>query len=155
MYIGLHVKYPLFLSDFNRASIFLTDFRKILKYQISQNSVQWAGCFSMRTKGRTDMTKLTVFFRQFWEGVLKTRVENGASRWNWPIHFPADFSSTFYHNLFSIVTTLLRGLWGIGIPFLAGDVFLLLTVAPTPVLDLQEPPNQRNARRGFDLSPSI
>ena len=26
MYIGLHVKYPLFLSDFIGTSIFLTDF---------------------------------------------------------------------------------------------------------------------------------
>jgi len=28
MYIGLHVKYPLFLSDFNETRIFSTDFRK-------------------------------------------------------------------------------------------------------------------------------
>ena len=28
MYIGLHVKCPLFLSDFNETSIFVTDFRK-------------------------------------------------------------------------------------------------------------------------------
>jgi len=30
MYIGLHVKYPLFLPDFNRTSIFSKDLRKIL-----------------------------------------------------------------------------------------------------------------------------
>ena len=35
MYFGLHVSYPLFLSDINETRIFLTDFRKILRYQIS------------------------------------------------------------------------------------------------------------------------
>jgi hypothetical protein len=34
MYIGLHVKYPLFLSDFKETLIFSTDCGKILKYQI-------------------------------------------------------------------------------------------------------------------------
>jgi hypothetical protein len=28
MYIGLHVNYPLFLTDFNEILIFATDFRK-------------------------------------------------------------------------------------------------------------------------------
>ena len=41
MYIGLHVKYPLFLSDFSEASIFLTDFRQNLEHQISWKSAQW------------------------------------------------------------------------------------------------------------------
>ena len=35
MYIGIHVKYPLFLSDFNQTLIFLTAFLKTLKYQLS------------------------------------------------------------------------------------------------------------------------
>jgi hypothetical protein len=33
MYIGLHVKYLLFESDFKETWIFSTDFQKILKYQ--------------------------------------------------------------------------------------------------------------------------
>jgi hypothetical protein len=69
MYIGLHVKYYLFYSDFNETWIFWADFRKILKYQISWKSVQWKQSCSMmingRTDGRTDMTKLIVAFRNF------------------------------------------------------------------------------------------
>ena len=34
MYIGLYVKYPLFLSEFNETWIFYTDFRKTYKPQI-------------------------------------------------------------------------------------------------------------------------
>jgi hypothetical protein len=46
MYIGLHVKYPLFLSDFSVTWIFLTDFQTILQYKISWRSVQWGpNCF--------------------------------------------------------------------------------------------------------------
>jgi len=35
MYIGLHVNYPLFLSEFNKTRIFWTDFGKMLKSQMS------------------------------------------------------------------------------------------------------------------------
>ena len=52
MWKHLQVKYPLFLSDFNEAQIFVTDFRKSLKYQISSNSVEWEPS-SVRSDGRT------------------------------------------------------------------------------------------------------
>jgi hypothetical protein len=54
MYIGLHVKYPLFLSDFNKIWIFTSDFRKVLKYQIAWNSFQWEPSYFVRTDGLTD-----------------------------------------------------------------------------------------------------
>ena len=57
MHSGLHVKYPLLLSDFNKNRIFSRSFKKALKYQVSLNSVQWkASCF-MWTDGRTDGQK--------------------------------------------------------------------------------------------------
>jgi hypothetical protein len=64
MYIGLHVKHPLFLSDFNETLILSADFTKILKYQISLESVQWEPSCFVRTDGRTDM-KLIIAFRNF------------------------------------------------------------------------------------------
>jgi hypothetical protein len=61
MYICHHVKHPLFLSDFEEAWIFSTDYQKILKYRISWKSVQWEPSGSF---GRTyrNMTKLIVDF---------------------------------------------------------------------------------------------
>jgi len=72
MYIALHVQYCyfpvfmystviclssctvlLFVCDFNETWIFLTIFRKILKYKISPKSVQSQHSCSMRTDGQT------------------------------------------------------------------------------------------------------
>jgi hypothetical protein len=50
----LRVKYPLFLSHFNKTLIFLTDFRNTVNDQVSWKSFRWEPSFSMRTEGRTD-----------------------------------------------------------------------------------------------------
>jgi hypothetical protein len=63
--VGLHVKYPLFLSDSNETQNFPIDFRKILVYQISLKSIEREPSCSTRKDGRTDMTKLIVAFRNF------------------------------------------------------------------------------------------
>ena len=60
MYIGLHVKYSSFFSDFNEKWLFWTDFRKTLKSRISWKSIQWDPSICMRAEGPTDMTKLIV-----------------------------------------------------------------------------------------------
>ena len=61
MYIGLHVKCRLLWWDCNETWIFWTDFWKILKYQISWQSVQWEqSCYR-----RTDIMKLIVAFHNF------------------------------------------------------------------------------------------
>jgi len=54
MYIGVHVEYPLFLSHINESRTLLTDFRKIIKYQISWKTVQWEPSCSIPTDPRTD-----------------------------------------------------------------------------------------------------
>ena len=56
MYKGLHVKYQLFLSNFNETWFLSAAFRKTIKYQISWKSVLWKPICSIRT----DMTKLIV-----------------------------------------------------------------------------------------------
>ena len=61
IFVGLHVKYPLFLSDTNESWMFSTDFWKTLKYQISWKSVRREPSCSIRT----DMIKLIVAFRKF------------------------------------------------------------------------------------------
>ena len=75
MCIGLHAKCRLFLSDFNETGIFSTYFRKTLKNQILMK-IRRAGTELFhadgRTDGKTDMTKLTVAFRN-----IANALENG------------------------------------------------------------------------------
>jgi hypothetical protein len=47
-------KYPLFLSEFKETWIFSTDFRKVLRYQISSKFFHWEPSCSLRAGGRTD-----------------------------------------------------------------------------------------------------
>jgi hypothetical protein len=54
MYASVHVKCPLFLSDFNETWIFWTDIRKTLKYRISWKSVGWKPRCSMPTDAQMD-----------------------------------------------------------------------------------------------------
>ena len=53
VYTGQHVKYLLFLADFNETWIFWTDFLKFLKCQISWKSIQWELSCSTQTDGQT------------------------------------------------------------------------------------------------------
>ena len=55
----------LFLSDFNENWIFSTDFRKMLKYQVLQNSLQWEPNCCMWKDGQTGTTKLIIAFSNF------------------------------------------------------------------------------------------
>ena len=59
------MKCPLFLSGFNEIWISSSELRKILKYKISRKLSSGIQVVSMRTDGRTDMTKLIVAFRYF------------------------------------------------------------------------------------------
>jgi len=63
MYIGLHTKYPLFLSDINEKN-FLNRFSK--KTRISNFTKSHpAGAELIHADRQTDMTKLLVAFRYF------------------------------------------------------------------------------------------
>jgi len=49
MYTGLHLQYPLFLSDFNETLTFSTHYRKILKISNFIKIHKWELSCSMRT----------------------------------------------------------------------------------------------------------
>jgi hypothetical protein len=85
MYIGFHVKYPLFLSDCNDTSIFSTDFRKstqILNFiKIRPATAEFFhadGRTDGRTNGQTDRhDEANSRFSQFCERAYK-RANNGS-----------------------------------------------------------------------------
>jgi len=74
MYIGLHVKYPLFFSHFNEIRIFSAGFGKIFKYKIfHENPFSESRVVPC---GRTDMTKLIDPFRNFAKAPTNTSINS-------------------------------------------------------------------------------
>ena len=66
MYIGVHVKYPLFLSRFNETCIFSTVFSKIPQITKFHKNPSWGSkVHADRRTGPTGMTKPTAAFRNF------------------------------------------------------------------------------------------
>jgi len=65
MYVGRHVKKPLFLSDFSGISALSIYFLKLLRYHVSRKSVLWERSCSMQTDEETDMTELIFALRNF------------------------------------------------------------------------------------------
>ena len=68
MYIGFHVNYPLFLTDFNKTSIFSTDFQKIPQI-LNFMKIHPLGAELFHVDGwayrRTGIRKLIVTFHNF------------------------------------------------------------------------------------------
>jgi len=71
MYIGLHAKYSLFLSDFNETRIFSIDFENSSHIKFNENPSSGSRVVPC---GRTDITKLMVAFRNSANAPKKTYV---------------------------------------------------------------------------------
>jgi hypothetical protein len=64
-YIGLHVKCPLLLSDFNETNFLDRVSKKYSTIKFDENPSSGSQVISMRTDGETDMKKLIVAFCNF------------------------------------------------------------------------------------------
>ena len=82
MYVGLHVKYLLCLSDFNGTWIFSTYFRKILRHRIYEKFVNRGPSYSMRANRRTDTHDeiIVVFFAISANSPNRTLTQNTIER---------------------------------------------------------------------------
>jgi hypothetical protein len=94
MYTRPHVQYPLFLSYFNKTWIFLTDFQKILQYQISWKFVSWQPSCSMWMERGTDRMKLMLPFCNF---VKAPKYYLISLHYICSIHTAASLWATVYH----------------------------------------------------------
>ena len=66
MYIDIHVKRPLFLSNFKETRIISTHFRRMLNIKFHENPSSGNGVVPCgRTEEQTDNTKLSVASRRF------------------------------------------------------------------------------------------
>ena len=95
LYIGLHVKYPLFLSDFNRTWFFSKYFQKYSNINIHDNPSSGSQVVPCKQKDwQTWLCKL-LLFTVFWT-CLKMR---------WIIHssiYPMSMFKELYHELLTI-----------------------------------------------------
>ena len=131
MYIGLHVQYPLYLSDFNETWLSSTDFWKIFKYQnfMKIHSVGDVWFHADRRKdGRpdtwTDVTKLITAFPKI-SKVLKnmSKIEQGVT------YEECQTSHTYYMR-YIVRKTLLKhvSVWQLL------SIYRRLNVSPTNIL---------------------
>jgi hypothetical protein len=58
-YFGIHVKFPIFLSEFKETWIFPTFFNRSVQYKISRIFFPWASSCSIRREGQTDDTNIS------------------------------------------------------------------------------------------------
>ena len=82
MYVGLHIKHPLFLTDFNESCTFLKDFEKKNIEIPNFMKIRRVRAELFHAEGRRDMAKLIVSFRNFANASIKFG-------YPWPVLFPA------------------------------------------------------------------